>query len=130
MASYNRRKSHKSHKRVTHRRKNRKRVTHRRKRNGGSYPHSVDKIRQAYEALKEKTKTMTLDNYEDIRSEAKALHKEATNTGNSKLAQQIQGYEYGVINQEFKKLQSKPEVPEVPEVLKEPTNTVPEEFLD
>jgi hypothetical protein len=112
----------KSQKKATYRRKSQKKATH--KRMNGGYPRSANKIREAYEALKQKTKTMTLDNYEEIHSEVRALHNEAKNTGNSKLAQQIEGYEYGVINQEIKKLHSKNEA------VKEPINTIPEEFLE
>jgi hypothetical protein len=100
------RKTHRR-KRVTHRRRSHKRVTHRRKRSRGGYPRTVAEIRAAYEAIKGKTKTMTLNNYEEIHSEIRALHDEAKNAGNSKLAQQIEGYEYGVVNQEIKKLHAK-----------------------
>ena len=109
-----RRKSHKrvthrrkSHKRVTHRRKSHKRVTHRRKRTRGGYPRTVAEIRAAYEEIKQRTKTMTLANYHEVSSDIRALHNEAKNAGNSKLAQQIEGYEYGVVNQEIKKLHAK-----------------------
>jgi hypothetical protein len=121
---------HKSHKRVTHKHKSHKRVTHRQRRSKGGYPRTVAEIRNAYEAIKQKTKTMTLNNYEEVHSEIRALHNEAKNAGNSKLAQQIQGYEYGVVNQEIKKLHANESQNAIETSLKTPIKTEIESTVD